>query len=67
MNVSKAIDYLLENGRDVIKYRLHKEILKDLSKTEEESLLERVMQMPNFKLLESYVKPNGYIGIGMHS
>lgn len=67
MNLSKSIDYLLENGRDVIKYRLHKEILKDLSQTEEETLLEKVMQTPNYQLLERYVKPNGYIGIGMHS
>lgn len=67
MNHSKAIDYLLENGRDVIQYRLHKEILKDLSKAEEETLLDKVMQTPNYRLLESYVKPNGYIGIGMHS
>jgi len=51
----------------VIQYRLHKEILRDLSKTEEENLLERVMQTPQYKRLESYQKQNGYIGIGMHS
>lgn len=67
MDLSKSIDFLLENGGDVIQYRLHKEILKDISKTEEEELLEKVMQTPNYKLLESYVKPNGYIGSGMHS
>jgi hypothetical protein len=33
----------------------------------EESLLEKVYQIPNFKLLETYVKPSGYIGSGMHS
>ncbi len=67
MNVSKSIDFLLDNAGDVIKYRLHKEILKDLSKCEEENLLERVKQTPYYKLIKSYVKPNGYIGIGMHS
>ena len=67
MDISKSIDFLLENSGDVIKYRLHKEILKDISAAEEEALLEKVMQVPNYKLLESYVKPNGYIGIGMHS
>lgn len=67
MCFSKSIDFLLENGGDVLKYRLHKEILKDLSKTEEENLLEKVFQTPHYKLVESYVKPNGYIGIGMHS
>mgnify|MGYP000854045100 FL=1 len=67
MFLSNPIDYLLENAGDVIKYRLHKEILKDLSKTEEENLLEKVLQTPYYKLVESFVKPNGYIGIGMHS
>lgn len=67
MNLSKSIDFLLENAGDAIKYRLHKEILKDLSKKDEENLLEKVKQTPYYKLIESYVKPNGYIGIGMHS
>lgn len=67
MDLSKSIDFLLENGGDVIKYRLHKEVLKDISEAEEAALLEKVLQTPNFKLLESYVKPSGYIGIGMHS
>lgn len=67
MDVSKSIDFLLENGGDVLKYRLHRDILKDLSEAEEESMLEKVMQTPHFKLLKTYVKPNGYIGIGMHS
>jgi len=67
MNISKSIDFLLENAGDVIKYRLHKEILKDSSKTEEENLLEKVMQTPYYKFVESCVKPNGYIGVGMHT
>lgn len=65
--VNKSIDFLLENAGPVIQYRLRKEILKDLSKNEEENLLEQIYQLPNFKLVESYVKPNGYIGSGMHS
>ncbi len=67
MDIRKSIDFLLENAGDVIKYRLHKEILKDISETEEENLLEKVLQTPYYKLVESYAKPNGYIGIGMHS
>lgn len=67
MNLSKSIDFLLDKGGDVIKYRLHKEILRDVSKTEEENLLQKVLETPNYKLVESYVKPNGYIGWGMHS
>lgn len=64
---AKSIDFLLENGRDVIRYRLHKEILHDLTQAEEEKLLEKVMQTPDYRLLLTHVKPNGYIGIGMHS
>lgn len=67
MDVSKSVDFLLDKGGDVIKYRLHKEILHDLSEAEENALLERVMQTPNYQLVEKYRKPNGYIGIGMHS
>lgn len=67
MNLSKSIDFLLENGRDVVKYRLHKEILHDLTSHEEEELLERVLQTSEYQLLLTHVKPNGYIGKGMHS
>lgn len=65
--LSKSIDFLLEYAGPVIKYRLKKEILKEITKTEEESLLEQIYQMPYFKLLQTYVKPDGYIGSGMHS
>lgn len=65
--IEKSIDFLLENAGPVIQYRLRKEILKDLTKTEEENLLEQIYQTPHFKLVESYVKPNGYVGGGMHS
>lgn len=67
MNLTKSIDFLLENAGPVIKYRLRNEILCDLNTTEEEYLLEQIYQTPYFKLLQSYVKPNGYIGSGMHS
>lgn len=67
MPLSKSIDFLNENAGDVIKYRLHTEILQDVNKTEQDSLFEKVLQTPNYKLVESYVKPNGYIGRGMHS
>ncbi|HKM33466.1 MAG TPA: hypothetical protein VJY54_01830 [Lachnospiraceae bacterium] len=67
MGISKSIDFLLENANCVIQYRLKKEILGNLSKTEEENLLEQIYQTPNFKLVQSYVKPNGYIGSGAHS
>lgn len=66
-DLGRSIDFLLENGRDVIRYRLHKEILHDLNACEEQAHLERVMQTPDYQLLLTHVKPNGYIGRGMHS
>lgn len=67
MNLSKSIDFLLENAGAVIQYRLRKEILHNITPAEEENLLEQIYQTPNFKLVQSYVKPNGYIGSGAHS
>lgn len=67
MNLSKSIDFLLENAGAVIQYRLRKEILQDITPIEEENLLEQIYQTPNFELVQSYVKPNGYIGSGAHS
>lgn len=64
---AKSIDFLLENAGPVIQYRLRKEILQDLTSAEEEKLLERIYRLPPFVLLQSYVKPDGYIGSGMHS
>ncbi len=67
MDLSKSIDFLLENSGDVIRYRLRKEILHDLSQTEEENLLEKIMRLPHYKQLEKYQKPDGFIGVGLHS
>lgn len=66
-NYTKSIDFLLENAGPVIQYRLRKEILKELSESDEEKLLEQIYELPLFKLLATYVKPDGYIGNGMHS
>ena len=66
-SIQKSIDFLLENAGPVIQYRLRKEILKDLSGSEEEKLLGQIYELPLFKLLTTYVKPDGYIGSGMHS
>ena len=50
MNLSKSIDFLLENAGAVIQYRLHKEILKDLSPVEEENLLEQSISNALFQI-----------------
>jgi len=65
-NLSKSIDFLLENAGPVIQYRLRKEILRSITKAEEEDLLAQIYQLPYFKLVESYAKPNGFIGEGIH-
>ena len=65
--LSKSVDFLLDKAGPVIQYRLRKEILRDLSEAEEAAMLEKVYQMPHFKLVQSYVKESGYIGIGAHS
>jgi hypothetical protein len=67
MNLSKSINFLLENAGLVIQYRLQKEIPQSITATGEERLLNEIYQTPQFKLLQSYVKPDGYIGSGMHS
>ena len=65
--LSKSIGFLLENAGPVIQYRLRKDILHNLSDADGERLLDQIYQLPYFKLVEGYVKPNGYIGSGMHS
>jgi len=66
MKLSKSIDFLLENAGAVIQYRLRKEILQNITKTEEEGLLAQIYQLPYFRLVKSYAKPNGFIGEGIH-
>ena len=43
------IAFLLENANAVIQYRLRKEILRDLTKTDEEKLLEQIYQTPTLR------------------
>jgi len=67
MMFEKSIDFLLKNAGPVIRYRLHKEILNDLSEKNEKKLLDEVYNAPKFQLMKRYITPSGYIGIGMHS
>ena len=64
---NKSIEFLLHNAGPVIQYRLRKEILGDISHEEENGLLNKIYGLPYFKLIQKYVKPDGYIGSGMHS
>jgi len=67
MDLSKSIDFLLDKAGPVIQYRLRKEILKDMSRTNKENLLDSIYQLPYFQQVLKYVKASGYIGSGMHS
>jgi len=67
MNLSRSIDFLLENGSDLLKFRLHHDILHDLTTEEESDLLERIMAESDFALLLTHVHETGYIGKGAHS
>lgn len=64
---NKSIDFLLNNAGPVIQYRLRKEILGNISTKEEKLFLKEIYKLPYFQLVQKYVKPNGYIGSGMHS
>lgn len=67
MDLSRSIDFLLENGGDLLKFRLHHDILKDLTADEESVCLEKIMAESDFSLLLTHVHETGYIGKGAHS
>lgn len=62
----KSIDFLLKHAGPVIQYRLRKEITGSLL-PEDKRFLDEIYELPFFKLVLNYVKPDGYIGNGMHS
>ena len=63
----RSVQFLLDNGRDVVQYRLHRDILRDLTPAEEAALLQRVKATAEYQLMLTHVHPGGYIGLGMHS
>lgn len=63
----RSVDFLLKHAGPVIQYRLRKEIFNQISPDESRKFLCQIAELPNFKLLQGYVKPSGYIGSGMHS
>lgn len=64
---NQSIEFLLHNAGPVIQYRLRKEILGDISEAAEKDLLNKIYELPYFRMVQKYVKPDGYIGSGMHS
>lgn len=64
---NKSIDFLLNHAGPVIQYRLRKEIMGNITLQEEKQFLKAIYELPYLQLVQKYVKPNGYIGSGMHS
>lgn len=64
---NKSIEFLLNHSGPVIQYRLRKEIIGNISAQEEKQFLHKIYELPYMRLIQKYVKPNGYIGSGMHS
>lgn len=64
---NKSIEFLLKNAGPVIQYRLKKEIMGSITAQEEKRFLNEIYELPHMQLILKYVKPNGYIGSGMHS
>lgn len=62
----KSIEFLLNNAGPVIQYRLRKEIIGG-DPLENKQFLDEIYELPYFKQVLQYVKPDGYIGSGMHS
>lgn len=64
---NKSIEFLLNHSGPVIQYRLRKEIIGNISAQEEKQFMDEIYELPHMQLVQKYVKPNGYIGSGMHS
>ncbi len=66
-DLERPAAFLLRNAGSVIRCRLRRKILGDLDAASEASLLAEICELPLFRRLPTYVKPDGYIGSGMHS
>ena len=64
---NKSVEFLQNNAGPVIQYRLRKEVIGRITRQEEEQRLDEIYELPYFRLVQKYVKPDGYIGSGMHS
>lgn len=64
---NKSVEFLRNNAGPVIQYRLRKEVIGRITRQEKEQRLDEIYELPYFRLVQKYVKPDGYIGSGMHS
>jgi len=62
----KIIDYLLENADPSIVLRIKREILNNLSPSEENDLIEKIISQKNIQTILQAQKPDGWIGNYFH-
>lgn len=62
----KMIDFLLESANPSIQLRVRKEILKNLTREEEERLQGQILEEKIICFLGEKQQPNGWIGLGFH-
>ena len=63
---NKIIEYLLENANPSIVLRVKKEVLNNLSRNEEEVLLEKILRDKHVRVAVEAQKENGWIGDSFH-
>jgi len=66
MNISKTIDFLLENANPSIKRRVKSEVLNNLTPDEAVQYQEQIMQEPIIQQVIACQKENGWIGTSLH-
>lgn len=62
----RMIDFLLENAGTSIRYRVKRDILKDISPDEEQNYQEQILQEPIIRFICHSQQKNGWIGLGFH-
>lgn len=66
MDITRSIEYLLAHAGPVIRWRLHREILRDLAPEQEAALLQEVYATPAMQELLRHHRPGGFDGDGLH-
>lgn len=62
----KIVDFLLESANASIKLRIKKEILCNISSTDEQEYIDLIMAEPIIQIIMNSQKENGWIGNGFH-
>lgn len=62
----RMVDFLLENAGASIRYRVKRDILKDISPQEEEDFRTQCLEEPIVRFIRQSQLDNGWIGLGFH-